>query len=441
ESDEEDTDDRESYMENLVHETVSGTAQDETAQTRSKYYAPEGETKAQRDERTLFVGNLSPSILKAKSPQKVLKRHILSFAPASGPVIKIESIRFRSVAFKDPTNLSVLKEKESKVTERSSNWKDKNTEDDHDQAKAYLSPAEKKRIAFIKREFHEEGASVNAYVVFAYPEPQRKASLPPVMDPFQVVTLMAEKMNGSSLMDRTLRVDRVGASRDGQTDGERDPSSTVFVGNLEFTANEEDVRSFFETLLVSELGPLTRKSEEETSSSSESDSEGENSESGSPDSSHWVHSVRIVRDKDTQLGKGFAYVRFTDRTCVDEIIAMELTKLKFAKRKLRVSRCKSNKDGPHQKQPGSRKVNQVSSSDRNEKVPKTKSSTETRPKAHGDPSLGERLKGMSKEERREVKKNDATRQARRMQKKEARKAMEKSSNKGVKERIRVRKTK
>jgi nucleolar protein 12 len=187
----------------------------------------------------------------------------------------------------------------------------KDNQDEHeDQAKSYLTPAEKKRIAFIRREFHEEGATVNAYVVFAHPDPHRKESLPPVMDPFQAAAMIAKHIDGSSLMDRTLRVDRVGARRDGQPDEERDPSSTVFVGNLEFTANEEDVRSFFETLLVSEIGPPTQKIGENSSSTSQSGSE-EDSESESPDSSHWVHSVRIVRDKDTQLGKGFAYIRFT----------------------------------------------------------------------------------------------------------------------------------
>ncbi|KAG6840792.1 hypothetical protein H0H93_004470, partial [Arthromyces matolae] len=49
----------------------------------------------------------------------------------------------------------------------------------------------------------------------------------------------------------------------------------------------------------------------------------------------WVTRVRIVRDKDTQLGKGFGYVQFRDHESVDEVLAMEPTKLKFAKRKLR----------------------------------------------------------------------------------------------------------
>ncbi|KAG6822879.1 hypothetical protein H0H93_004667, partial [Arthromyces matolae] len=69
--------------------------------------------------------------------------------------------------------------------------------------------------------------------------------------------------------------------------------------------------------------------------------------------SGWVTRVRIVRDKDTQLGKGFGYVQFRvrkrptlialimdttdsdDHESVDEVLAMEPTKLKFAKRKLR----------------------------------------------------------------------------------------------------------
>jgi nucleolar protein 12 len=125
---------------------------------------------------------------------------------------------------------------------------------------------------------------------------------------------------------------------------------------------------------------------------------------------------------------------------VDEVLAMEPTKLKFAKRKLRVSRCKANKDGPHQKQPGTSKGNPTPSSN-SKKVSKEKLLTEKGPKTRGDPNLGERLKGMTKEERREAKKNDPNRLARRMEKKNARKVMEKGLNKGAKERIRVRKSK
>jgi nucleolar protein 12 len=57
------------------------------------------------------------------------------------------------------------------------------------------------------------------------------------------------------------------------------------VGSLDFAAKDEDLRVFFESLLTTERQPA-------------------------PDGQSWVTHVRIVRDADTQLGKGFAYVEF-----------------------------------------------------------------------------------------------------------------------------------
>ncbi len=97
-------------------------------------------------------------------------------------------------------------------------------------------------------------------------------------------------------MDRPIRVDWVrlpssialqGAStalskRDAWLPGGTDPKRSLFVGGLDYAAKEEDVRVFFEELVKSERGE-----------------KGEGK---------WVTGVRIVRDKETQLGKGFGYV-------------------------------------------------------------------------------------------------------------------------------------
>lgn len=111
---------------------------------------------------------------------------------------------------------------------------------------------------------------------------------------------------------------------------------------------------------------------------------------------------------------------------------MEQSKLKFAKRTLRVQRCKILPSGSKTdkaaglKNANASKVTGLLSTN----VPK------------GDPSLGEKLATLSKEERKQVKAADANRLARRMAKK-ARMALAKQ---GVpvrgkeKERERVRKT-
>lgn len=127
---------------------------------------------------------------------------------------------------------------------------------------------------------------------------------------------------------------------------------------------------------------------------------------------------------------------------MDEIIAMEADKLKFANRKLRVQRCKA-------KNTSSKPSNSVAIKDLTTAEAKGKSTFSKGDKTHklhkGDPLLGERIKGLSKDERKEVKKQDVNRLARRMEKKAKRRTLDPASRSGkmkeIKERIRVRKTK
>lgn len=122
---------------------------------------------------------------------------------------------------------------------------------------------------------------------------------------------------------------------------------------------------------------------------------------------------------------------------------MEAGKLKFAKRKLRVQRCKgsSGPSLPDRVTKGSKKR------ELNQKGPAPKpgernsASDPVRKHVKGDPKLGERLKGLSKEERKEAKKSDAIRQARRLEKKKAKVTLEKAMSGKEKERVRTRKTK
>ena len=107
---------------------------------------------------------------------------------------------------------------------------------------------------------------------------------------------------------------------------------------------------------------------------------------------------------------------------------MEAAKLKFAKRTLRVQRCKTL--------PGSKVKVAPASTSKQEKAKGRPSETQSRPKhavvpvpvvvPKGDPKLGEKLAGLSKESRKEAKAKDADRVARRLAKKKARNALEKS---------------
>ena len=143
--------------------------------------------------------------------------------------------------------------------------------------KTYLTPNQKKRIAFINHQFHSTADTVNCYTVFAHPQPHqdkesesRAKNVPPppaVMDPYEAARITVEKGNNTVFMERVVRVDRVSARAKGVSAGavdghgeaggamgDADPKYTIFVGNLDFASREEDVRAFFENLVIKEKG-------------------------------------------------------------------------------------------------------------------------------------------------------------------------------------------
>ena len=304
----------------LVHETITNNGTTSSVATRSRSaYIPSGETKEQRERRTVFIGNIPIEVAKSRvnykthcldlnlifyqPDQKALKRHLLALCAAhtsDGPRPKIESIRFRSVAFKIPTTKLPAdsdkpsgKPSEYRQKDQTKGKKNDGDLDTGDPAKTYLTPAQKKKIAFIKGELHEEAGSINSYIVFAHPHPvnqrdeKKGHGYQPVMDPFEAARLLVARGDGSTFMNRTLRVDLVRSPEEGGAEAHGfDPHFTIFVGNLDFTAHEEDLHAYFESVVGAEQGPPP-----------------ENIKS-------WVQGVRIIRDKDTQLGKGFAYVKF-----------------------------------------------------------------------------------------------------------------------------------
>jgi nucleolar protein 12 len=314
--------DDEHTMAPLVHETVINSGTTSSVATRSHLvYVPHGEMKEQREARTVFIGNVPMEVAKSRvnysthcmdlklilyQPyQKALKRHLLALCitPTSdGLSPKIECIRFRSVAFKIPTTKLPAdgdkpngKSSEHRQRDRAITWKSMNEKNDEglDPAKTYLTPAQKKKVAFIKGELHEEAGSINCYVVFAHPQPinQRDEKKGPryqaVMDPFEAAKLLVARGDGSTFMNRTLRVDFVRSPEEGNAAAHGfDPHITIFVGSLDFKAHEEDLHAYFESVMVAEQGPPPE------------------------DIKSWVQGVRVIRDQDTQLGKGFAYVKF-----------------------------------------------------------------------------------------------------------------------------------
>ncbi|GLB38746.1 putative RNA recognition motif containing protein [Lyophyllum shimeji] len=460
----------------LVHETMKKDGKKTSRSGSKAKFVPPDETPEQRDQRTIFIGNLSVDVAQKRPLLKQLQRHILSQVPTA----KIESTRFRSVPFQAPT--SRLPDNDTSVEggkpnpkagastttttgapksarahdlERTSAWRSRSALDDADtenlkkDEKRYLTPNQKKKVAFIKQEFHSTADTVHAYIVFAHPVPpefqNRPKNLPPlpeVMDPYEAARMAVQACDGSVFLDRVIRVDlvekkhaleRAGAGEGGELDlhlADADPKSSVFVGNLDFASKEEDLRVFFEGVVSAERGPPPPPAA--------NDQEGAAEKGGIKKPRTWVIRVRIVRDKDTQLGKGFAYVQFADRQCVDEVLALEPGKLKFAKRKLRVQRCRTL--------PGSSVSTRQATASTKPKANDKEGSKNGKPMRapvpivvpKGDPSLGKRLAHLPKEARKQLKSADADRVARRLAKKKARMAMASKGGMELKGKVRVR---
>lgn len=145
-----------------------------------------------------------------------------------------------------------------------------------------------RKVAFISQKFHSKRDTVNAYVVFKNKK-SVKGSL---------------ALNSTVFKAHHLRVDSIAHP------GVQDHKRCVFVGALDFEEQEEALWEAF-----SGCGQ--------------------------------VEYVRIVRDSKTNVGKGFAYVQFQDAASVDKALLHngkginELSKSTTTKRKLRVSRAKS----------------------------------------------------------------------------------------------------
>ncbi|KAF9435987.1 Nucleolar protein 12 [Entomortierella beljakovae] len=254
-------DEEESKIEDLVHESLrkdnkrkaSTTDGAETKSKKSKSAKSSAEAEDDSDDDDAPETNKGSA--KKNDPEREARTAFVgnlavsSIAQADYRKLKaafkefgtIESIRFRSVAFSE------------------------------------LLP---RKIAFITGKLHPERDVVNAYIVFKNKDSVAKA---------------VKSMNGKLFLNKHIRVDTVDGAKQHQ------PKKSVFVGNLAFDAQEEDLWNFFK-------------------------------DSGD------VENVRIIRDRRTNLGKGFAYVQFQDRASVD--VALRLHETKLGTRSLRVVRCK-----------------------------------------------------------------------------------------------------
>ncbi|KAK9373976.1 uncharacterized protein V1513DRAFT_401883 [Lipomyces chichibuensis] len=136
-----------------------------------------------------------------------------------------------------------------------------------------------RKVAFIKQKLHDKRHTVNAYVVYDSEEGAR----------------LSLQSNGIVLLDHHIRVDSVAHP------AKQDVKRSVFIGNLDFEAEEEALWEHF-------------------------------GKAGQ------IEYVRIIRDSKTNVGKGFAYVQFKDSMYV--VKALLLNDKKMGSRKLRVTRAR-----------------------------------------------------------------------------------------------------
>ena len=145
---------------------------------------------------------------------------------------------------------------------------------------AFNSNAVPKKAAFAKKELMDSTTKcTNAYAVYTTQLAAREA---------------AKRLNGSIILDRHLRVDSVAHP------AKQDHRRCIFVGNLGFVDDESSSNP-------AEIDVDKRPRKPKPAADVEEGLWRQFSKAGT------VESVRVVRDKTTRVGKGFAYVQFEVR--------------------------------------------------------------------------------------------------------------------------------
>ncbi|GAA5861952.1 hypothetical protein JCM3774_001364 [Rhodotorula dairenensis] len=353
--------------------TKAGKKAEEKGKKSAKLLKREQETPEERDARTVFLGNIPADCSTSRPMKKALVRHILqnpalqSSLPEGCPPLKLDSIRFRSIAFaskvfgRKATTTGEAgagggEDAGGRSRKRAKEWREaegsdirgvrggfRAREDDDSTAAGPsrgngrvqpLTDAQKRKVALIRGELNEGKKACNAYLVVA--------ALPDSIDVRAVVRAVVEAANNSVFEGYTIHADYVRPrsaaallaaaqmaakpnenltdvprNSDGFQVAPADARKTVFIGGLDFAESEENVRAAVEACLVRERGEL-------------------------PADERYVQSVRVVRDPSSGLGKGFCYVLLQDDSCVDELLALPPGKyLKISRRKVRLERCKT----------------------------------------------------------------------------------------------------
>ncbi|KAG9339029.1 hypothetical protein JZ751_024224 [Albula glossodonta] len=243
------------------------------------------------------TGSSAPSLLFVPAPKPVPKAPETSSEDTASTSPKVQTLKKvtekkktaaekvlekRESALQNADEEDGVKRSTSKKTKRKATGTTEGAEGDEQepaQKKKRINRAEERiKNKRTVRKVHPKRQSINAYVVFTAADG--------AMNALQRNGLEIEK-------GFHIRVDR--ASKSGSHDHKR----SIFVGNLPYDVNEEPLRAHFE-----ECGK--------------------------------VEAVRLVRDKNSGMGKGFGYVLFESIDSVQ--LALKLDSSEFEGRKIRVKR-------------------------------------------------------------------------------------------------------
>ena len=178
----------------------------------------------------------------------------------------------------------------------------------------------------------------NAYVVFKNKDSVAKAL----------------ESNNSIFHGNHLRIDSVSES----TSGIASTKKSVFVGNIPFDASEEALRQIFAL--------------------------------GISGGDECIINVRLIRDKAKNVGKGFGYIAFSDRSYVKEALALNGTQ--FESRQLRITKVVNKKQLEEKKQKAMEKKTKKNMGDGNNNNKNNNNNNNSSNKRSGNRFQGEKAK-------------------------------------------------
>ena len=274
------------YLQNLAREEVKADAKRQKQRHADgiKHLAPEGQDGDDNEGKSDANDGKTTKGAERQSPsQRVPQHETLGPSKAESDLEKASRTVFlanvSTVAIKSKSGKRTLLEHlASFLPSLSKQDIDHSVESLRFRSTAFNDSAASKKAAFAKRDLMDSTTkSTNAYAVYTTQLAAREAT---------------KRLNGTIVLDRHLRVDSVAHP------AKQDHRRCVFVGNLGFVDDPSTMNA------TEDNANNKRPRKPKEAADVEEGLWRQFSKAGT------VESVRVVRDKTTRIGKGFAYVQF-----------------------------------------------------------------------------------------------------------------------------------